>query len=204
MRGTGQGDFSRRLFDRRKHYSAVHLQQGRVQLDSDWNAQVSLARYRQETETVDVLGASGAPADAAGFGVEIESCLELRPGGHFVAIGGSEGCEWTVDPQPEAGFTLELRVLPRGDGVLVSRWVRHETGFRQADLLSLEKGRLRFARLGQPDPGHGVWIEKKPGQPQGQRPQRRNQQADPGEDHQLAITLLLGLQQKGFGISFTI
>lgn len=151
MQGTARGDFSRRLFDRRKHYSAVHLQQGRVQLDSDWNAQVSLTRYRQETETVDVVGDHGAPADAAGFGIEVESCLALAPGRHFVAIGGSEGCEWRNEPAPEAGFTVEVRFQPRGEGVLFSRWVRQETGFKQADLLSYEDGRLRFARVGQPD-----------------------------------------------------
>ena len=151
MKGTVQGDFSRLLFDRRKHYSAVHLQQGRVQLDSDWNAQINLARYRQETETVDVVGLDGAPAGAAGFGIEMESCLALGPSRHFVAIGGSEGCAWSEAPLAEAGFTIEIQLVARGEGVLFSRWVRHETGFKQVDLLSFEDGRLRFARVGQPD-----------------------------------------------------
>ena len=34
-----KGDFSRETFDRARHYSAVLLQQGRVQLDADWNEQ---------------------------------------------------------------------------------------------------------------------------------------------------------------------
>ena len=151
MNGTRQGDFSRLLFDRRKHYSSVYLQQGRVLLDSDWNAQMALTRYRQATETVDAIGASGAPAAAAGFGLEIEGCLELGPGGHFVTIGGSEGCTWAEPPPTEAGFTVEASLLPRGDGVIFSRWARREGGFELADLLAIDDGRLRFTRAGQPD-----------------------------------------------------
>ncbi len=151
MKGTRQGDFSRWLFDRRKHYSAVYLQQGRVQLDSDWNAQMALARYRQATETLDVVGASGAPADAAGFGLEIESCLKLGPEGQYVTIGGSEGCAWVESPSPEAGFTVEIRLRPRGDGVIWSRWARREGAVELADQLALAGGRLRFARAGQPE-----------------------------------------------------
>ena len=33
------GDFSRDTFDSRNHFSGVLMQQGRVQLDADWNEQ---------------------------------------------------------------------------------------------------------------------------------------------------------------------
>ena len=31
------GDESRRTFDPKKHYRSVQMQQGRVQVDADWN-----------------------------------------------------------------------------------------------------------------------------------------------------------------------
>ena len=76
-KGPSQGDFSRFLFDPRRHYSAVHMQQGRVLLDADWNEQVDIASHRVAIGTIDAVGASGAPAGNAGFGVRIESSLEL-------------------------------------------------------------------------------------------------------------------------------
>jgi uncharacterized protein DUF6519/carboxypeptidase family protein len=61
------GDYSRRLFLRKKHYSGVLMQQGRVQLDADWNEQLDVQLYRTETEAIDVIGRCGAPRKNAGF-----------------------------------------------------------------------------------------------------------------------------------------
>ena len=37
-----KGDFTRNTFKKEKHYSGVRMQQGRVQLDADWNEQVDI------------------------------------------------------------------------------------------------------------------------------------------------------------------
>lgn len=37
-----KGDFTRMTFDRTKHYSSVLMQQGRVQLDADWNEEMAI------------------------------------------------------------------------------------------------------------------------------------------------------------------
>ncbi|MFC7737919.1 DUF6519 domain-containing protein [Roseomonas sp. GCM10028921] len=73
-------DISRRTFDRRKHFSAVLMQQGRVQVDADWNEQGAILRHRTETETVDVVGACGVPLSGGGFGIGI------APGGTDLTI----------------------------------------------------------------------------------------------------------------------
>ena len=39
MQGEFRGDFSRDSYDRSKRFSRVLMQQGRVQLDADWNEQ---------------------------------------------------------------------------------------------------------------------------------------------------------------------
>ncbi|MEN6375930.1 MAG: DUF6519 domain-containing protein [Smithella sp.] len=58
-----KGDFTRLTFDRKKHYRGVLMQQGRVQLDSDWNEQVQIAEHRYSTFLGDLVGQSGVPAD---------------------------------------------------------------------------------------------------------------------------------------------
>src|SRR5262245_55114997 len=74
------GDYSRKTFDRKKHYSGVLMQQGRVQLDSDFNEQLGIQLYRTETETIDVVGQSGVAKDNDGFKITKSS------GGHDLAI----------------------------------------------------------------------------------------------------------------------
>src|SRR5436305_9573297 len=65
-----KGDFSRLTFNRRKHYSGVLMQQGRVQTDADWNEQLEIQQHRAETEARDVIGACGVPKEGGGFGVQ--------------------------------------------------------------------------------------------------------------------------------------
>ena len=67
-----KGDFSRRTFDPTRHFTTVRMQQGRVQLDADWNEQADLEEYRVETEAADVIGRCGAPLDAAAFGIVLD------------------------------------------------------------------------------------------------------------------------------------
>ena len=55
------GDYTRFTFDPRKRYSGVLMQQGRVQLDSDWNEEIDILRRRIRTTTLDILGPLGVP-----------------------------------------------------------------------------------------------------------------------------------------------
>ncbi|MBX3238400.1 MAG: hypothetical protein KIT80_06405 [Chitinophagaceae bacterium] len=70
-------DISRKLFDRKKHYSGVISQQGRVSLDADFNEQLDILRYRTHTETKDVIGYSGVPKKNNGFLISIQDGLGL-------------------------------------------------------------------------------------------------------------------------------
>ena len=67
-----KGDFTRQTFDPRRHYTTVRMQQGRVQLDADWNEEADLRLYRDETEATDVIGRCGGPLDDAAFGVLLD------------------------------------------------------------------------------------------------------------------------------------
>src|SRR6478735_6933381 len=81
------GDFSRKTFDRKKHYSGVLMQQGRVQLDADWNEELDIEQYRIFTETKDVIGPAGVPKKNGGFKITLSADgtdLIIAPGRIYV------------------------------------------------------------------------------------------------------------------------
>jgi Family of unknown function (DUF6519) len=83
-----KGDFSRKTFDPDNHYSRVLQQQGRVQLDADWNEQVAIDAHLRETGVRDVVGPAGAPMDGGGFRIEATTDggrLVISPGRFWVA-----------------------------------------------------------------------------------------------------------------------
>ena len=59
-----KGDFSRDTFDAQKHFSRVLMQQGRVQLDADWNEQTAILLHYLHTLAVDLIGPHGGPDDS--------------------------------------------------------------------------------------------------------------------------------------------
>ncbi|MBI3431951.1 MAG: hypothetical protein HY018_07070 [Hydrogenophilales bacterium] len=61
------GDFTRDTFDAAKHFSRVLMQQGRVQLDADWNEQTAILLRYLRILTADILGPGAGPAEAMGF-----------------------------------------------------------------------------------------------------------------------------------------
>ena len=66
-----KSDITRLTFRRHHHYRDVRLQQGRVQLDADWNEQVDIQAHLDESTNVDVIGQVGAPAGDIGFGITL-------------------------------------------------------------------------------------------------------------------------------------
>src|SRR6266852_1387290 len=65
----GTGDYTRSTFKRGKHYSSVRMQQGRVQLDSDWNEEVDIIDSRWRATLEDVVGINGVPKVGGGFAI---------------------------------------------------------------------------------------------------------------------------------------
>jgi hypothetical protein len=62
-----KGDFTRDTFDAGGHFSRVLMQQGRVQLDADWNEQVAIQLHYLRTLAADLIGPHGGPAEGNGF-----------------------------------------------------------------------------------------------------------------------------------------
>lgn len=66
-----KGDFTRNTFDPRNHYIRVLMQQGRVQLDADWNEQSAIHLYYLHHLAADLIGPFAGPRDNLGFGIEL-------------------------------------------------------------------------------------------------------------------------------------
>ncbi|MES2741998.1 MAG: DUF6519 domain-containing protein [Pseudomonadota bacterium] len=64
-----KGDFTRDTFDAAKQFSRVLMQQGRVQVDADWNEQTSILLHYLQTLARDIFGPHAGPAGALGFGL---------------------------------------------------------------------------------------------------------------------------------------
>jgi hypothetical protein len=66
------GDYSRRRFDPFNDFAGVLMQQGRVQLDGDWNELVDIVDRRLRAETTDIIGRATVPTETPdGFKVAI-------------------------------------------------------------------------------------------------------------------------------------
>jgi hypothetical protein len=90
-----KADFSRDTFNPLKHFSRVLMQQGRVQLDADWNEQTpAILLHYLRSLGADLIGPHGGPADVedagqllevnCGFEIitdpdRIDLCLTTRP-----------------------------------------------------------------------------------------------------------------------------
>src|SRR5262245_3229472 len=68
-----QGDFSRNSFSPNKHYRGVRMQQGRVQMDADWNEQIDITDYENRLFTEDFLGDAIGPSNDAGFAIGVST-----------------------------------------------------------------------------------------------------------------------------------
>jgi hypothetical protein len=62
-----RGDFSRTTFHPENQYSRVLKQQGRVELDADWNEQVAIGLHQLRTLAADLIGSHGGPKGNVGF-----------------------------------------------------------------------------------------------------------------------------------------
>lgn len=144
-----KGDFTQFSFKPKNHYTQVRKQQGRVDLDADWNEYQDIQEYLAETIHTDVIGPCGAPKIGGGFKIESVasggSDLTFSTGRIYV-----DGilCElentstYTTQPDDPAPPVLSP-ADGRADLVLLDVWKRH--------LTALEAPDIREVALGGPD-----------------------------------------------------
>jgi len=137
-----KGDFSRRTFDEKKHYRRVLMQQGRVQLDSDWNEQIDINLHYFRSLARDLIGKHGAPSDNAGFEIITKQGDYVIGAGHYYVDGIL--CENEIDVKASCQPFLPLDkngispARPSESGtylVYLDVWERHITGLDDPEIL---------------------------------------------------------------------
>ena len=82
-----KGDFTRFTFEPKKHYTSVRMQQGRVQLDSDWNEQADIQTHLTQSVAKHMIGVCGTHKHDGGFRIEPTTDnkdLWITPGNIYV------------------------------------------------------------------------------------------------------------------------
>jgi hypothetical protein len=101
-----KADLTRTTFDPRKYFARVLMQQGRVQLDADWNEQVAIILRYMRVLAADVYGRAGGPADNRGFTIRdispAKDDFSIGPGHYYVdGILCEAGPKVTYKNQPD-------------------------------------------------------------------------------------------------------
>lgn len=156
-----KGDFTRSTYRADRHFRTVRMQQGRVQLDADWNEQVDLDLRRADASAADAIGAAGGSFAGDGFAIATRAdelpepqraeaaALTLGAGDFLIGAGrysvGGMACEsehpvrYAQQPDlPDAPLPAAGRHL-----VYLDVWEQHVT--------ALEDPALREVALGGPD-----------------------------------------------------
>jgi hypothetical protein len=150
-----KGDFTRNTFKRERHYSSVRMQQGRVQLDADWNEQLDINAHRDRTTRRDVIGCCGGPKgkdkkgnDLAGFGITPSGTnLNISKGRYYVhgILCENEADVLLTQQEHLPGFD-PLAQIEKDPGIYLAYldvWERHIT--------ALDDREIREVALGGPD-----------------------------------------------------
>jgi len=161
-----KGDYTRFTFKKENHFHDVRMQQGRVQLDADWNEQLDITAHRVETETVDLLGYCGAPMHHGGFHIvtkvdelttgektrpENQNPPALEPKGDFYISGGHYYVDGILCENEHIVPYTKQPDLPQVEAIkqkgtylaYLDVWHRHVT--------ALESPHIREVALGGPD-----------------------------------------------------
>ncbi len=147
-----KGDFSTERFNPSKHYNRVLKQQGRVDLDSDWNEQAAISQHLLRTLTVDLIGRRGGPVNDLGFSLTDAATVDLTPAvGDFVIGAGRYYVDGLLAENERAVYYSAQPDLPAVEKLAAGKkyvayldvWERHIT--------HLEDEWIREVALGGPD-----------------------------------------------------
>ena len=136
-----KGDFTRSTFDHKKHYSGVRMQQGRVQLDADWNEQVDIRTYLLEQSLQDVVGPCGAPLQNPGFALSVDGDNLMIGAGHYYVYGTL--CENETQCNYLEQENIKDAQLPDVDGnylFYLDVWQKHVTSVEDESISEIALG----------------------------------------------------------------
>jgi hypothetical protein len=144
------GDYSRQTHDPRKRFAAVLMQQGRVQVDADWNEQAEIVQERIRRQARDTFGRAAVSRFSTDQAFRISIIpgpprdLSIQPGRMYVEgllaeAFADDGSPISYLKQP---FLPEPPALPTGGGanVFLDVWQREVTWVEEPSLLDVALG----------------------------------------------------------------
>jgi len=149
LRGEFRGDFTRDTFDPEKTYSRVLMQQGRVQVDADWNEQISILLHYMRSLACDIGSEHWGPDKGNGFKIKPKPVDDFTIGaGHYYVNGilCEAGAGVTYKNQPDYLLSEETELNKFGNLqllVYLDVWERH--------ISYVEDDSIREVALGGPD-----------------------------------------------------
>jgi cytoskeletal protein CcmA (bactofilin family)/uncharacterized coiled-coil protein SlyX len=142
-----KGDFTRSTFQPKKNYTGVRMQQGRLQLDADWNEQVDILAYLNQIQLQDIIGVSGVPETNGGFEIKTKDDeLTISPGHIYVngilCVMEKKSKEelFTYNTQPDYPKTIQAeadlqdKLQPGSYIVYLDIWQRHITAIEDPEI----------------------------------------------------------------------
>lgn len=151
------GDYSRTSFTAEKHFSSVLMQQGRVQLDADWNEQGAITHHLLRSLAADLIGRHGGPG--TGFRIDLATAdgkpisydVEIAPGRYYVDGLLCEN-EYPVRYTRQPDHPPEWERLEAGHTYVVylEAW--------EQEVTSLQDDSIREVALGGPDTANRLRV----------------------------------------------
>lgn len=148
-----KGDFSRDTFNLKKNFRRVLMQQGRVQLDADWNEQSAILLHYIQTLAADLIGPHAGPGDGFTLALVqnsngIPTDLSIAPGRYYVDgilcenDAKFNGSDVSFFNQPYRNFTDEEKRFPENTTffVYLDVWERHVTSLEDESLAEVALG----------------------------------------------------------------
>ena len=146
--GEFRGDISRDSFEAAKRFSRVLMQQGRVQLDADWNEQTSILLHHVRALAADLIGPHGGPGD--GFRIENVALgdgsllFTLAPGHYYV-----DGVLCEADADELVSIGSEGLEAGKRYVAFLDVWERHVSADEDDDIREVALGGSDTATRGQ-------------------------------------------------------
>ncbi|MEM9265774.1 MAG: DUF6519 domain-containing protein [Cyanobacteria bacterium P01_F01_bin.13] len=174
MQGEFRGDFTRDTHSPKKQFLRVLMQQGRVQLDADFNTQTAILLDYLQTLAMDLIGPYGGPVENVGFEIQLDpnnpnqvQDLTISPGRYYIeglmCKNTKENASYEKQPYLSVESDHDYPDLPFL--VYLDVWERHVDA-SQDD--TSEYGSIREVALGGPDTAtrsQVIWQVKHTQQP---------------------------------------
>ncbi len=165
-----RADITRSTYRPAKRFSGVRMQQGRVQLDADWNEQLDIQAHLDHTTTLDVVGPCGVPETGGGFEVG------LTPGGKDLSLSAGRiyvdgflcenAAEWVGVTAITNGELTLPNLLVDGAPVSAGQWfeISGQGAIPTPPLAQVDSidnaGKIKFATLGNYGALMGVTVRR--------------------------------------------